>query len=204
MDTASIVKEKTVDILKDYDPHKERVLKVIGKSEGWKTSTQQQIADLKEKGFHCFVKRDMEEKFQYKAGINGSYILEDNHPLADSICLVGIILCIVITVFLGIVFTPWFGFIFPVLLIGLARLMVYFPESESKVINYVGDIPDKVIDNLEKAKECDVSKFMVYSCQPLPTEEVLVKVDPVMIGWLDDKETGVVIGIWDRDKEISI
>jgi hypothetical protein len=82
---------------------------------------------------------------------------------------------------------------------------------------YVGDIPDSVIEKAEKIKE-HVMAITVHSMYPLPTE--FVKCDPILIGWhycpcinvhdngkifniYEPDAEGVIIAVWDYDKEFN-
>lgn len=93
-----------------------------------------------------------------------------------------------------------------------------------KSIRYVGDLPDFVMDRMKTAEGCGLSFFTVHSTNPLPVEVVFEKVDPVMIGWyhnpgivfmgnlwgqkrfhhMSPTAQGVVVAIWDKDKELDI
>jgi hypothetical protein len=161
----------------------------------------------------CFVKRDFEAKFGYKAGIDGSYSIEVKDKLIRSILRRSLNSTIPLAIFLSPIIVSVitgvykYSIFFIISWIGAIMSLFIIDGSlgtKEKVINYVGNIPETVLDRIDLAKQLGVKEFMVYSCEPLPTEEILVKTDPVMIGWLDDNETGVVIGIWDRDKEINV
>jgi len=93
-----------------------------------------------------------------------------------------------------------------------------------RTVRYVGDLPDFVMDRMQTARECGLRFFTIHSAQPLPISEAFEKVDPVMVGWyndpgiifmnnfweqrrfhhMDPTAQGVVIAIWDRDKELDI
>jgi len=84
-------------------------------------------------------------------------------------------------------------------------------------VDYKGDIPNSVIEKAMSIKSM-VRQITIHSMQPLPVE--FVKCDPILIGWaccpqiqVDgsgkfDKvwysnAEGVVISIWDYDKEVE-
>lgn len=109
---------------------------------------------------------------------------------------------------------------------------VYYEPFEHKdypfthpmsVIKYVGDIPNFAIDRIRIAKDCGLKYFTIHSCKPLPIEEIFQQVDPVLVGWwsnpkiiledtflgkrfseMDKVATGVIVAIWDMEKEIQI
>lgn len=83
-------------------------------------------------------------------------------------------------------------------------------------IIYAGDIPDFILDNIDKARKYDFACLSIHSNEPLPAQ--LRKSDPVMLGWYMpaclqvDKngkllkcfneranEIAFVIGIWGED-----
>lgn len=76
----------------------------------------------------------------------------------------------------------------------------------TKVIDYSGDIPEGILNQAETARSTvgggKFAQFTVHSMSPLPTVERYLKVDPVMILWITDN-LGVVVGIWDGDKEVE-
>lgn len=82
---------------------------------------------------------------------------------------------------------------------------------------YVGDIPDFALDNLLKVKELGLACATIHSMQPMPVELVLT--DPVVIGWMTNPHitvspdivsflfpdaTGIVLAMWDGEKEIEV
>jgi hypothetical protein len=87
---------------------------------------------------------------------------------------------------------------------------------------YVGDIPDFALDNMEKAKKAGIKHFTIHSNLPLPVKraEKMLKSDPIMIGWTENPTIkvdatgsikrmsrnieGVVIAVWDGDKETAL
>ena len=92
---------------------------------------------------------------------------------------------------------------------------------------YCGDIPDKVLDNIEVLKyptycgDLIYPHITVHSMEVLPirVERIPRQIEPVAIWWGDNPKfdytwlgwrcwkpgtIGVVIGIWDMDKEIEI
>ena len=98
----------------------------------------------------------------------------------------------------------------------------------SRVVRYVGDLPDFAMDNMMKAAAIGIRYFTIHSNEPLPVEEIDLKaIDPLLIGWLNrpqivkahsdnhDKafdqlwharkeDYGVVVAAWDLDKEITL
>lgn len=85
-----------------------------------------------------------------------------------------------------------------------------------KAFLYVGDFPDHALNNIEKAKDAGIQHFSIHSTQPFPS--TFIKTDPVIIGWFKNPEIwqrseifttncrylGVVVAIWDADKEIVL
>lgn len=91
-------------------------------------------------------------------------------------------------------------------------------------ILYRGDIPDFAIDRIAQIIDIHHSdvKVSIHSNLPLPIrlESAYVKIDPVVIAWIDhsitihrrvfggfkaDRETlGVIVAMWDMDKEITL
>ena len=91
-------------------------------------------------------------------------------------------------------------------------------------IIYVGDIPDNVLNRIEEGISLGLKYFTVHSSQPLPVKQIYT--DPILIGWVTNPHItmqfasrglinweaakcrticwGVVIGIWDADKEIDV
>ena len=101
----------------------------------------------------------------------------------------------------------------------------------NSVIRYAGDIPDFALDRLEQARAVDVAvsrgPSTIHSNMPLPVRaERLIQIDPVLVlwhwhagsngNWLDvTKEAvykkggwsntlGVVVAMWDMDKELVL
>ena len=83
--------------------------------------------------------------------------------------------------------------------------------------NYIGDIPDFAIGRAELAMSLGVEGITLHSMHQLPITRV--NTDPVMVGWLwipngdhfgkftdsqGEKREGVVISVWDMDKEIKL
>jgi hypothetical protein len=87
----------------------------------------------------------------------------------------------------------------------------------SQCMQYVGDIPDSVIEKATKIRETKLIMGMtLHSMYPLPSE--FVKCDPILIGWrycpciytdkqgkfhklFEPEAQGVIIAVWDYDKE---
>ena len=83
---------------------------------------------------------------------------------------------------------------------------------------YIGDIPDSAIDRIKVAGDY-LSYFTIHSAETLKVARQAL-IDPVVIGWKDppailvDKKAqfkrcskyceGVVIAIWDKEKELDI
>lgn len=206
--TAELVKTSKIQF--DYHTaiHNERVLEAIGKTDQYVIpKIDERCLALKDSGFHCFVGRDIEAKFKYKAGLNGSLTktvgLSDDTQTGLWLILTGIYFSIPPILAFR---TDNLWFLLLAFASILATILTLIPLSSSltKTIDYIGDIPDFVLANLDKAKECGLKDFKIYSCEPLPVkQQLLLKVDPVMIGWIND-DIGVVVGIWDRDKEVTI
>lgn len=93
-------------------------------------------------------------------------------------------------------------------------------EDSFNIINvqYVGDIPNWVLDRVESAMECGMDTITIHSHYPLPVKFEKVTVDPVAIAWKGNpniiknnkgiynmnNSQGVVIAIWQGDNEIDI
>ncbi len=94
---------------------------------------------------------------------------------------------------------------------------------------YSGDVPDFALDNIQKVKECRANSLghlnmTVHSMEYLPVEikRIPVMVDPVVIWWensqvcfykcfrtwkisdLFKNSLGVIVAIWDKDKELKV
>ena len=83
--------------------------------------------------------------------------------------------------------------------------------------NYIGDIPDFAIDRANLAISLGIEEITIHSNQPLAVE--YQKGDPVIVGWLrkPDNEVdngftrlryenweGVVLAVWDNNKELEL
>ena len=103
-----------------------------------------------------------------------------------------------------------------------------YPSSNPiREIHYIGDIPEFALDSKVIASKCGLKFFTIHSVYPLPTRQIQKQVDPVMVGWFGDPRitfmdidclffkrrgfhhmaltvSGIVVAIWDRDKEISV
>lgn len=216
MNTVTIINnnEVKVNVPQDYE-HTQRLIEVLGKErhpELFKHTLNQVI--LKEKGF-TLVKRNIENKFKYKAGIQGGYATPKHQTIFN-----------IITILTGLIIGAGLSLVlyfYTSNILWLASIVVACPSFifcgfgvikglnkngllVMKSVDYVGDIPEFVMDNLKSVKDiCDCPmNIVVYSCEPLPIEEPFKKVDPVMIAWPENGNYGVIIGIWDRDKEVTI
>ena len=90
-------------------------------------------------------------------------------------------------------------------------------DYEVGVIQYVGDIPDFSLDRIEVARPLGLRFGSIHSNQALPVDFSRLT-DPVIIGWCRSPEIylregrvahfhdtiGVVVAMWDMDKEINI
>lgn len=188
-----------------YTKHQQRVAPIIGID----TKVHAVVDKLKERGFHAFVDDRINAKFKYKAGILGSHIELRRNPTFWSILAPFIVMTLAsiylttYTLIPGTEDFPYWALMIPVDITCFVCLAIYGVNPTREVrVDYVGDIPDFVLDNMEKS---GLSEFTVHSMLPLPVKEtqVLSKTDPVMIGWIND-QLGVVIGMWDYDKEISL
>jgi len=84
-------------------------------------------------------------------------------------------------------------------------------------IKYIGDVPDFILDKAELALSLGLTHITVHSHQPMPTELVVPKEDPVAIAWPSNpsiieirgrfscskENVGIVIGIWEGENEIG-
>ncbi len=85
-------------------------------------------------------------------------------------------------------------------------------------VRYVGDLPDFALDRAELALSLGIEMITLHSMLPLPIKRV--HIDPVMIGWLqhpaffmhvdnrphscNDSAEGVVLAIWNNEKEFEL
>ncbi len=92
-----------------------------------------------------------------------------------------------------------------------------------KKYHYTGDIPDNILDNMNLFIAHNPDRAItIHSCELIPmTVEVVPRLcDPVAIGWFreicfdntwlgwrnwgDKNAFGVILGIWDKEKEIKV
>lgn len=110
---------------------------------------------------------------------------------------------------------------------GINRSPVYKCHDYASLDHYLysGDIPDFALDRCEEAIKSGIEYLTIHSNEPFPVE--IVNCDPVIIGWasnpciaksrntlsgsqygqwrtLSRHEEGVVVAVWDYDKEITI
>lgn len=172
------------------------------------TSTQEKysldINRLKAGGFHMFVDSSIEDKFKYKAGLRNSYRVD--RP--DLLFFLGLLFCLVaISTGVAAVVSKNMWFVTPMLPSIIASIALSAPREPiyTEIRNYSGDIPDSVLDNLDLLSGYENKPIMIYSCKPLPlkTIKVFPQTDPVMVCWIS-RDLGVVVGIWDRDKEVKV
>lgn len=88
-------------------------------------------------------------------------------------------------------------------------------------IRFTGSVPDFALTKIQQAQQAGLSHFTIHSNQPLPTEQVMVKRDPVVIGWdkvpeittKDGKKfttagnphlRGIFVTGWDLEKEFQL
>lgn len=102
---------------------------------------------------------------------------------------------------------------------------VFVRESDSgseRQVIYTGDIPDFAIQRALIAKKLGIEVITIHSAAVLPVTLAASKVDPVLVGWLggihiakndpsgpyrtdrDGIIPGIVIALWDGDKEIAL
>ena len=92
----------------------------------------------------------------------------------------------------------------------------------SKLYHYRGDVPDFILDNLTKIKEVASFPILTVHSQeklPLEIEKVPKLTDPLVVWWETTPQfhhgyfnrwialnhpLGVVVGIWDGEKEVQI
>ena len=90
--------------------------------------------------------------------------------------------------------------------------------SDTQAIRYVGDIPDFALNRAESAIRLGIEVITLHSMNPLPVERI--HIDPVMVGWIQDpkihtdisgrffsydmKAEGIVLAIWDNEKELEL
>ncbi len=203
MDTATLVKENAISPYTSC--YEEKLHNFLGVP--LENHVPKCTADtLKSKGLVWFVNRSFEDKFKYKAGINGSYKVSGNSRIGIFLLTLSCVATIAIPVTISLVFNDFSHMIFliPMLIVTLVVSMIV-PLYKETVIDYVGYIPEQVYKNACMAQRFGIKNFRVYSDNPLPVKRINLfeKVDPVMVGWIN-KDTGVVIGVWDKEKEIHI
>lgn len=91
-------------------------------------------------------------------------------------------------------------------------------ETQYGHIQYIGDLPNFALDRIEVARQNGLVFGTIHSNFPLPTEFISAKkTDPVVIGWCEFPDIcinrdivtsfreilGVVIAMWDMDKELE-
>lgn len=184
MKTAVLVRslaEKVELKVSDRELHLGRLAPVLGIN--YLSISEESRRKLLEKGLVWIVGEKFVRKFRYAAGLDG-----------------------------GVYFEPF-------------EHQLYPSSHPLRKVNYVGDIPEFALDNRLVALDCGLTHFTIHSCKPLPTALVFEKVDPVMIGWftnprirLMDHEwlfgrfihhmnktvRGIVVAIWDKDKELGV
>jgi len=93
-------------------------------------------------------------------------------------------------------------------------------------IVYQGDVPDGILDNIQKAVECGIRYVTIHSNQPMPISYTMA--DPVALGWSHAPQINVsypsrntgsfgslgnsafrrhfafVLGVWDEDGIVDI
>ena len=83
------------------------------------------------------------------------------------------------------------------------------------LLDYTGDIPDFAISRAEIAISFGIRDITIHSMQLLPVNRL--KGDPVLVGWMSQPEQavwegynldknieGVVIAVWDNEKELEL
>ena len=96
------------------------------------------------------------------------------------------------------------------------KAIQYYTAKHSR--SYVGDIPDFALERAELALRLGIRNITLHSMNPLPVTRV--HIDPVMVGWIQDaaihtdkdgefftywpKNEGVVLAIWDNEKELEL
>lgn len=196
MNTQTLIKECQIDTT--TESHKQRVEQF---TKGNVDFISQSIFNkLKESNFRVFVEKEaVMKKFNHHAGINGSYESGiEKGDWAMFLYVFGSFAAIITGIIQGLTGSNWYFMLcaYPIV---FAWLPNFYHTKE--IINYVGDIPDFALDNVEKIKNIsNLRNFTIHSMQPMPVE--FVKIDPVMICWITEK-IGVVVAIWDGEKEIE-
>ena len=90
--------------------------------------------------------------------------------------------------------------------------------EDGKSVVYVGDIPDFALDRIMAAEQVGLKYFTIHSNSPLPVRYMTI-CDPVLVGWTSRPyfgrsrvgwesqhawAGGVVIAVWDNDRELEI
>ena len=93
--------------------------------------------------------------------------------------------------------------------------------QDGKGIAYQGDVPDAILNNIQKAIDCGVKYVTIHSNQPLPVSYTMT--DPVALGWTQPPKVNsnfplknidsegnhrrhfaFVLGVWDEYEIIDI
>jgi hypothetical protein len=183
---------------KEEEVHYNRVAALTGIEAGDNVSTKL----LKNVGFRYFVTDSIFSRFKYTAGIKGSY---SRKKFGDLPLIFAFVTPIVASVVLASLYDPYYLFGLFMAVLAPALTMNYFPSEE--IIDYIGDVPDFILDRLDKIRELELpgsadKKITIHSNNKLQTIR-FAKIDPVLVYWITDN-LGVVVGVWDNDKELEI
>lgn len=94
-------------------------------------------------------------------------------------------------------------------------------QGQDRQVIYTGDMPDFAIQRALIAKKLGIEVITIHSAVLLPVTLAAPKVDPVLVGWLSGLHIakndpsgpyrsdrgitpGIVIALWDGDKEIAL
>ena len=203
METATVLKNCQIEAPNPTNlEHLERLSREIG-AVAREVEVLPVVETLREKNFRYLVRREKVFKnFKYHAGLKGSYQKTGKATLITFVTLSSLIIATANTLSIVLKDPAYLVILLGIIGAGIITAFVEEAFGSSKSINYIGDIPEYILDNMDKVRPF-VQKFTIHSMQPLPTESIYAKVDPVMIAWIDD-EIGVVVGIWDGDKEIDV
>ncbi len=64
-------------------------------------------------------------------------------------------------------------------------------------VQFIGDIPDSVLQKIEMVRECGIEDITIHSMQPLPA--AYQRTDPVVLGWCENPH----IRVWNKYLEIG-
>lgn len=94
---------------------------------------------------------------------------------------------------------------------------VYWRFPAGGALEYIGDIPDKVLDRAQRAVSLGINYLTLHSMTKLKVQRPYTAVDPVMLGWINNpmireeapvrignSQMAVVVGVWDYEEEVAL